>query len=266
METPQACNAIEVLHSNGFELICLTGGEPLIRADLPILLEKVVSVGMKAALITNGALLTASLLGRIENYLSGVCFSIDGFEPVHDRIRGAGSFKRVARALDMVSRNSRIATSASVTLNMLNIAWIRQILTWLLTDKVSEIHINDLNMTGNAAINSSLLGIDWCDQLREELLSDIKYATGQSQVVSSSTCTISKECICMGSDGFIYPCSELMTARAGSVCHISNPKLPAKLNQFYSTTPQTRCKYTDYSIGPVSVILNNSGHCLLKGE
>lgn len=43
----------------GIDSIRLTGGEPLVRAHLPLLIERLASLGVDLALTTNGALLAS---------------------------------------------------------------------------------------------------------------------------------------------------------------------------------------------------------------
>ena len=66
-----------------------SGGEPLMRPDLPELAEYAVAKGMRAVISTNGTLITREK-ARIfkEIGLSYVGISLDGLEEVNDRFRG----------------------------------------------------------------------------------------------------------------------------------------------------------------------------------
>lgn len=87
------------------------GGEPLLRDDLPLLVDVLCEAGLRVAVNTNGS----RLIERIEE-LSSVdtwILSIDGPPPVHDRIRGRiGLFDRIdegLRALEALpSRPERV--------------------------------------------------------------------------------------------------------------------------------------------------------------
>ena len=77
--------------------ITLTGGEPFVMRDLPVLLERIASQRQHYgfAILTNGTLIDAALAQRLSAW--GVRFvqvSIDGDRATHDRIRGAGNFDR----------------------------------------------------------------------------------------------------------------------------------------------------------------------------
>ncbi len=70
--------------------IILTGGEPLLRADVYEIAEYIKGKGMRAVLATNGTLLTPQIVRKlIEVGISRVSISIDGAsEEMHDVFRG----------------------------------------------------------------------------------------------------------------------------------------------------------------------------------
>ncbi|MBI3091014.1 MAG: radical SAM protein [Candidatus Tectomicrobia bacterium] len=75
------------------------GGEPLLRKDLGELLAEVKRLGMRAAVVTNGLMLPERLdaVRRADELV----ISLDGDEVTHDRHRGAGTWRRVMRAIDL---------------------------------------------------------------------------------------------------------------------------------------------------------------------
>ena len=77
--------------------ITLTGGEPFVLRDLPVLLERIASQRQHYgfAILTNGTLIDAALAQRLSAWGARfVQVSIDGDRATHDRIRGAGNFDR----------------------------------------------------------------------------------------------------------------------------------------------------------------------------
>jgi AdoMet-dependent heme synthase len=92
----------------------VTGGEPLLRPDLFELLAALQGRAIAVHLLTNGTLIdrpTADRLRMAE--IATVQVSMDGLEPVHDAIRGAGSFQ-AARA----GTEHLVAAGLAVTINM----------------------------------------------------------------------------------------------------------------------------------------------------
>ncbi len=92
----------------------ITGGEPLLRADLLDILTEIGSHGFAMYLLTNGTLIdieTAELLaGR---GIKGVQVSMEGPSEIHDAIRGSGSF-----AASCAGIGSILAAGMKVTLNV----------------------------------------------------------------------------------------------------------------------------------------------------
>lgn len=85
--------------------LMITGGEPTLRADLPVLLEEATFNAPKVILATNATLITQEMAEAIASL--GVCVqvSIDsGDEAAHDMIRGEGSFKAAIRGIERLVR------------------------------------------------------------------------------------------------------------------------------------------------------------------
>jgi len=103
LTTERALELIDEFARMGTEMLILTGGEPLLREDLPELIEAASGAGIHVVLGTNGRLLdTARARDLREAGLSGVGISIDSLDPArHDAFRGReGSLDRALAALD----------------------------------------------------------------------------------------------------------------------------------------------------------------------
>jgi len=85
---------IDDLASFGVPVLLFSGGEPMVRKDLPELAAYAVGKGMRAVISTNGTMIapeTARVLKEIG--LSYVGISLDGMEEINDRFRGVkGAF------------------------------------------------------------------------------------------------------------------------------------------------------------------------------
>ena len=84
-----------------------SGGEPLMRPDLPELAQYAVSKGMRAVISTNGTLITPEKARIFKDIgLSYVGISLDGLREVNDRFRGVdGAFDQALEGI----RNCREA-------------------------------------------------------------------------------------------------------------------------------------------------------------
>ena len=80
-------------------MLILSGGEPLLRPDIFLLMKHAVSRGMHVSLATNGTLLSAQIVDKIASSgVSRVSISLDGATPeAHDATRGSGCY---AQAMD----------------------------------------------------------------------------------------------------------------------------------------------------------------------
>lgn len=101
MSTEAGKALIDDLAGFGSPVLLFSGGEPLIRPDLPELAEYAVQKGMRAVISTNGTLITPQMARTLKAIgLSYVGISLDGMEPVHDRFRGVpGAFRKALEGI-----------------------------------------------------------------------------------------------------------------------------------------------------------------------
>lgn len=85
------------------------GGEPLMRRDVPDLLEHAVERGLAVSLTTNGTVLSQALLERLDRIpLQFLTVSLEGPDAAsHDAVRGAGTFRRAVQGLELLRRHTR---------------------------------------------------------------------------------------------------------------------------------------------------------------
>ena len=107
LTTAEGKALIDDLAQFGAPVMLFSGGEPLVRKDLPELADYAVQKGMRAVISTNGTLITADMAKTLKAIgLSYVGISLDGMRPVNDRFRGVpGAFDK---ALDGI-RNCQAA-------------------------------------------------------------------------------------------------------------------------------------------------------------
>ncbi|MCL4234104.1 MAG: radical SAM protein [Deltaproteobacteria bacterium] len=98
----------------GMRKLTLTGGDPLVRSDLPQIIHFVRERNVFCNIITTGHLLPR----RIDEIrrLNLVVVSIDGSKDAHDRLRGAGSFDAAMEGIrTCVDAGIPVATNTVVT-------------------------------------------------------------------------------------------------------------------------------------------------------
>ena len=92
---------IDDLAGFGVPVLLFSGGEPLVRKDLPDLAAYAVEKGMRAVISTNGTLITKNMARTLKEIgLSYVGISLDGMEAINDRFRGVpGSYQKALQGI-----------------------------------------------------------------------------------------------------------------------------------------------------------------------
>jgi len=109
---------IDDLASFGSPVILFSGGEPLMRQDLPELLRYAAERGMRAVISTNGTLITEEKAEIFSHMgLSYVGVSLDGIGEVNDRFRGVpGAFEAAMRGIrNCMERGIKVGVRFTIT-------------------------------------------------------------------------------------------------------------------------------------------------------
>lgn len=125
LSTAEGRALIDDLAAFGVPVVLFSGGEPLMRPDLPELAGYAVAKGMRAVISTNGTLITPDAARTLKEIgLSYVGISLDGMEPIHDRFRAVkGSFQAALAGI----RNTQAAgikVGLRFTVNKFNVGEI----------------------------------------------------------------------------------------------------------------------------------------------
>jgi 12,18-didecarboxysiroheme deacetylase len=128
LSTSEGRALIDDLAQFGSPVILFSGGEPLMREDLPDLAEYAVQKGMRAVISTNGTLITRDMARKLKAIgLSYVGVSLDGMEAVHDHFRGVpGAFQSALKGIRN-SQEAGIKVGLRFTINRYNQAEIPNI-------------------------------------------------------------------------------------------------------------------------------------------
>jgi radical SAM family uncharacterized protein len=105
---------MDALAAAGVSFLGFEGGEPLLRPDLPAILEEA-HARFHTSVVTNGWLL-AQRFRELRNHLEYLFVSLDGIGETHDRLRGIPrSFERAVAGIRAVGGDVPIAISHTVT-------------------------------------------------------------------------------------------------------------------------------------------------------
>ena len=102
ISTEQGKTIIRDLAEFGAPVMLFSGGEPMVRKDLPELAKYATEQGMRAVISTNGTLITKEKARELKEIgLSYVGISMDGGEEIHDKFRGvSGAYKKAIRGIE----------------------------------------------------------------------------------------------------------------------------------------------------------------------
>lgn len=109
---------IDDLKALGTVLMVLSGGEPLLRDDLPDIIRHAKKNGLLCEVLTNGALV-AEKAEDLKN-IDYLCISLDGNETDHDKSRRKGSYKAAVSAIE-TALDMGIQTRIHATLTKNNV-------------------------------------------------------------------------------------------------------------------------------------------------
>ncbi len=128
LTTDQGKQLIDDLADFGSPVMLFSGGEPLVRKDLPQLAAYAVEKGMRAVISTNGTLITPEMARNLKEIgLSYVGISLDGMEEINDRFRGVkGAFRSALEGIKN-SQAAGIKVGLRFTINKFNVNEIPKI-------------------------------------------------------------------------------------------------------------------------------------------
>jgi len=149
LTTDEAKRVVDDLAAFGAPVILFTGGEPLLRPDLPELVAHTQGRGIRIVISTNGTLLIHAVAQELKELgVSYVGVSIDGPAPVHDRFRGKlGAFEEALQGI----RNCQevgLRVGLRVTLTQFSYPYLDEIFDLLESEEIPRICFYHLAYAG----------------------------------------------------------------------------------------------------------------------
>lgn len=123
LSTDEALGVLDDLAAFGCPVVLFSGGEPLLRPDLPELIAHAADAGLRTVVSTNGTLITedmAGKLGEIGLHYAGI--SLDGLEATHDAFRGRKGAFAAALAGMRRTMQAGVKVGLRMTINNHNVA------------------------------------------------------------------------------------------------------------------------------------------------
>ncbi|HOW56630.1 MAG TPA: 12,18-didecarboxysiroheme deacetylase [Smithellaceae bacterium] len=152
LTTEEGKKVIEDLAQFGAPVILFSGGEPLMRPDLPELAQYAVDKGLRAVISTNGTLITREWAKKLQNIgLSYVGVSLDGTENTHDSFRGRKGAYGAALAGIRHCRDAGIKVGIRFTVSRQNVQDVEAMFDLLVTEEIERLCFYHLVYSGRGS-------------------------------------------------------------------------------------------------------------------
>ncbi|MDR2162143.1 MAG: 12,18-didecarboxysiroheme deacetylase [Desulfovibrio sp.] len=171
LSTEQGEALIDDLAAYGVPVLLFSGGEPLVRRDLPHLAAYAAGKGLRTVISTNGTLLSREKARELKTVgLSYVGISLDGGREVHDRFRGVdGAFDRALRGIENCQAEG-LKVGLRFTVNRRNVSEVPTLFALLLDLRIPRICFYHLVYSGRG---SDLMREDLSHAETRALLDDL---------------------------------------------------------------------------------------------
>ncbi|MBC2710736.1 MAG: 12,18-didecarboxysiroheme deacetylase [Desulfosarcina sp.] len=122
LSTDEGKALLDDLAQFGAPVILFSGGEPMVRKDLPELAAYAVEKGMRAVISTNGTLITPGMAKTLKSIgLSYVGISLDGMKEINDKFRGvSGAYDKALEGIRNC-QDAGIKVGLRFTINKFNV-------------------------------------------------------------------------------------------------------------------------------------------------
>lgn len=140
-------------------IVCITGGEPLLRKDLEECGYAIRSRGFRWGMVTNGYLYDAERHNSLLNAgLGSVTISLDGTKENHNWLRNnSRSFDRVINAMKLISSSARLTSDVVTCVNKRNIEELEDIFQLIRSTGMKDWRLFTITPIGRAEANEEML-------------------------------------------------------------------------------------------------------------
>ena len=140
LTTDQGLALLEDLGQFGAPVVLFSGGEPLLRDDLLVLIERATLLGLRAVISTNGTLIDQAKAERFAQLgLSYVGISLDGMRQTNDKFRGhKGAFDQAIAGIRNC-REAGVKVGLRFTINKRNVTDIPDIFSLLVDEDIPRV-------------------------------------------------------------------------------------------------------------------------------
>jgi len=154
----QAILPLKKVYKKNSIMVAISGGEPLLRDDLPQCGRLLTEHGFRWGIVTNGYNYTPLIQERLlAAGMGSITVSLDGFAQAHNWLRGNDqSFDRAIAALELIDSSNRLVYDAVTCVNQKNISELEGLKELLIGRHVKAWRLFTISPIGRAAHDESL--------------------------------------------------------------------------------------------------------------
>lgn len=147
--------AVDVLSNNGVSSFTLTGGEPLMRSDIKLIIDYIRSKDIPLNLITNGRNMNVGFLDFLADRGISICISIPGIETFKEHT-GVDNVEHVLHLFEMAHARG-INTTANIAVTKKNLVELYENIAYALLKGADYVLLNRFLPGGRGLKNSEYL-------------------------------------------------------------------------------------------------------------
>ena len=128
---------IKAIASSGVKIVRFTGGEPMLRKDIWLLMDYAQSQGLKIRLNTNGSLITnREVVKKLNQYIASILLPIESFDnQVESRLTGhQDSLKKKIKAITLLKKYGKMTIRAGTVATKETIKDLKKIFSLVIED------------------------------------------------------------------------------------------------------------------------------------
>ncbi|MCL2197039.1 MAG: radical SAM protein, partial [Treponema sp.] len=167
--------------------VAITGGEPLLREDLPKCGLALRENGFRWGIVTNGYDYTPEMHSKLlAAGMGSITVSLDGMEENHNWLRANNqSFQRAVRALNLITPSKRLNYDVVTCVNGKNIDELETIKEFLISINVKAWRLFTISPIGRAAKNEIM---SLSPQQLKKLMDFIVSARNDTRIKTNFSC------------------------------------------------------------------------------
>ncbi|MGQ9366670.1 heme d1 biosynthesis radical SAM protein NirJ [Azospirillum sp. ST 5-10] len=192
LTTDEAFRVLDDLHGCGVRVLILSGGEPMLRRDLPDVARRAKAMGFYVGLSTNGTLIDERRVAAVaEVGYDYVGISLDGLAATHDRFRRrAGAFDEALRGVRLC-RDAGLKVGIRLTLTETTARDLPGLIALSDAERIDKFYLSHLNYAGRGDANRRSDALkattrDAMDRLFEVALADARAGRARAIVTGNN--------------------------------------------------------------------------------